>query len=138
MAHLSLNTPQGAWEKTLTSPPSGPLPPELGSLRPAATLIFQAKISRAEKQSPCWQMDGIAPQLWGRQFSGSPEDVWTDGEGQECWTCRGDRDVSSRPSLERSDGSVSDQVKRSSSLSRPLTLPCVAHSIYSNLGLGLS
>ncbi|TNN74346.1 hypothetical protein EYF80_015429 [Liparis tanakae] len=59
-------------------------------------------------------MDGIAAELWGRQFSGSPEDVWPVGEGQECWTDRGDRDVSSSTFLETSDGSVSDQVKRSS------------------------
>lgn len=44
----------------------------VGSVRPAATLISQAKISRAEKQSPCWQMDGIASRRWGRQFSRKP------------------------------------------------------------------
>lgn len=79
-------------------------------------------------------MDGIAPELRGRRFSGSPEDVWTGGEGQECWTGRGDRDVSIRPSPERSGGSDSDQVKRSSSLSRPLTLAHFVHSKYSNIG----
>lgn len=77
VSYLSVNTPQGTCEKTLTSPPSGPLSPELGPLRPAATLIFQARISRAEKQSPCWQTDGTAPWLWGRQ-----KELWMELKGR--------------------------------------------------------
>lgn len=122
VSNIWLNTPQGDQEKTLTSPPCGAICPQQRSFRPAATLIFQDTISTAEKQSPCWQMDGMASWLWGHQFSRGPEVVWGGDEGQKppgnisIWD--GEGDVSS---LGMTDGSDCYQVEGSSPPTCPLT-----------------
>lgn len=119
-----------------------PHPPQVpcGVCQPAATLISQAKISRAEKQSPCWQMDGIASRRWGRQFSRKPTGCvagcWRAamlGQAKEMEMCLAGL------SVKRSDDHVADQVRRSVFLSCPQTLHHTVYTIYRSLGqAGLS